>query len=167
MAVTESTEINIPADPVFGKSREGKCPQCDQGKRLPGSPGSSESSKKIEPKEEHTMTHHDLCLGTHLSCGLFLRNVSGCMQRKCTFHLVASVSSSTCHSSVSLAITVSLPSRVLPLDHPPGNCRHYGTWPFARPGPEIPCKNTAILYKKKIHAAPRHTEVVIVTPSLQ
>ena len=39
-------------------NNEGKLPQSGKGNRLPGSPGNSESPKKVGFKEAHTKAHH-------------------------------------------------------------------------------------------------------------
>ena len=39
---------------LIWKNNEGKLPQCGEGNRLPGSPGSQENPKEVRPKEEHT-----------------------------------------------------------------------------------------------------------------
>ena len=70
---TSGTTLNIPTSESQGCQKEkrkskklkyylnnnkGELPQSGQGNRLPGSPGSSESSKEVGPKEKHTKTHH-------------------------------------------------------------------------------------------------------------
>ena len=37
---------------------EGELSQSGKGNRRPGSPGSSETTKEVRPKEEHTKAHH-------------------------------------------------------------------------------------------------------------
>ena len=41
------------------EKNNGELPHCGKGNRIPGSPGSPESSKEIGPKEAHTKTHHN------------------------------------------------------------------------------------------------------------
>ena len=43
---------------TYLNNNEGKLPQSGKGNRLPGSPGSPESTKEVGPKEEHTKAHH-------------------------------------------------------------------------------------------------------------
>ena len=57
--------IGVPEREEKGKklktylNKERELPQSGKGKRLPGSPGSSESPKEIGPKEAHTKAHHN------------------------------------------------------------------------------------------------------------
>ena len=44
---------------TYLKNNEGELSQFGKGNRLSGSPGSSESSKEVVPKEEHTKAHHN------------------------------------------------------------------------------------------------------------
>ena len=41
------------------KKKNGELPHSGKGNRLPGSPGSSESTKEVGPKEAHTKAHHN------------------------------------------------------------------------------------------------------------
>ena len=41
------------------KNNEGELPQSGKGNRLPVTPGSSEGTKEVGPKEEHIKAHHN------------------------------------------------------------------------------------------------------------
>ena len=44
---------------LFKQHNEGELSQSGKGNRLPGSPGSSETTKEVGPKEEYTKAHHN------------------------------------------------------------------------------------------------------------
>ena len=56
--VPEGEEEDQGTENLFEKNNEGELPQSGKGNRLPGSPGSSESPKKVGPKKAHTKAHH-------------------------------------------------------------------------------------------------------------
>ena len=59
IGVPEGEEQEQEIENLFEKNNEGELTQSGQGNRLLGSPGSSESPKEAEPKEEHTKAHHN------------------------------------------------------------------------------------------------------------
>ena len=59
IGVPEVEEEEQDTENLFEQIMKGKLPQSGKGNRLPGSPGSSESSKEVGPKEAHTEAHHN------------------------------------------------------------------------------------------------------------
>ena len=57
--MSEGKEEEQEIENLFEKNNEGELPQSDEGNRLPGSLGSSESPKEVGPKEAHTKAHHN------------------------------------------------------------------------------------------------------------
>ena len=55
----EGEEEEQEIENLLEKIMKEKFPQSGEGNRLPGSLGSPESLKDIEPKEEHTKAHHN------------------------------------------------------------------------------------------------------------
>ena len=55
----EEEEQEQDIENLFEKNNKGECPQSGKGNRLPKSPGNSENTKEIGPKEEHTKAHHN------------------------------------------------------------------------------------------------------------
>ena len=54
----EGEQAEQETENLFKKNNERKLPQSGEGNRLAGSAGSSESSKEIGPKEDHSKGHH-------------------------------------------------------------------------------------------------------------
>ena len=59
IGVPEGEEEEQQIENLFEQRMKENFPNLCKGKRLPGSPGSSDSPKEAEPKEEHTKAHHN------------------------------------------------------------------------------------------------------------